>query len=136
MSRNGSALLMSLALLSLVLVTGSPLAAQDEFAYVGVKNCKKCHLKQWKSWSQTSMAQAYDNLGTLRFQSFAADPREEEILDCHRDAAGWFRKSLDVFEKMEAISSLNHYQSSLKDGVARKFEVVEEALGKLQDAGS
>lgn len=92
MSRNGSARLMSLLLLGFVLVAGSPTSAQDEFAYVGVKNCKKCHLKQWKSWSQTSMAQAYDKLlpgaATEAKVSAGLDPETDYTTDadcvrCH-----------------------------------------------------
>ena len=51
-----------------LLVTASSLtlsaAASEpqEFAFVGVKNCKKCHLKEWKSWATTQMAQAYESL--------------------------------------------------------------------------
>ena len=30
--------------------------------YVGTKNCKKCHIKQYKSWVETKMSKAYDLL--------------------------------------------------------------------------
>lgn len=37
--------------------------AQDtEFTYVGSKNCKKCHIKEWRSWSETKMAQTFETL--------------------------------------------------------------------------
>ena len=67
---------MKLRILSLVLIVvaaslalGSVAVAQEtahgsdgEFAYVGIKNCKKCHIKEWKSWSETAMAQTFEKL--------------------------------------------------------------------------
>ena len=38
------------------------LAGAEEHVYVGVKNCKKCHIKEWKSWAETKMATAFDSL--------------------------------------------------------------------------
>ena len=50
----------------LVMALGhAPIASGQEATeheFVGVKNCKKCHLKEWKSWSLTQMAQAYETL--------------------------------------------------------------------------
>ena len=41
----------------------STASAQDgEFEYIGSKGCKKCHLKQFKSWEQTTMAQTFETL--------------------------------------------------------------------------
>lgn len=37
-------------------------AGAEEHAYVGNKKCKICHLKEWKSWSETKMAKAFDLL--------------------------------------------------------------------------
>jgi hypothetical protein len=37
-------------------------AANAEHSYIGTKNCKKCHIKQWKSWSETQMANAFETL--------------------------------------------------------------------------
>jgi len=33
-----------------------------EHAFIGTKNCKKCHIKHWKSWSETPMANAFETL--------------------------------------------------------------------------
>lgn len=30
--------------------------------YVGAKKCKACHIKQYKSWKKTTMAQSFENL--------------------------------------------------------------------------
>jgi hypothetical protein len=50
------------ALMPLALSLASASGAVEEFAYVGTKRCKMCHLKQWRSWAETSMASAYDTL--------------------------------------------------------------------------
>lgn len=46
---------------SLVLV---PAIAQDAtpYQYIGTKKCKKCHIKQFKSWAETRMANAFELL--------------------------------------------------------------------------
>ncbi len=41
----------------------SPVAAEEGgHAYVGTKNCKKCHIKEWKSWAETKMATSFEAL--------------------------------------------------------------------------
>lgn len=37
-------------------------AIAGEHAYVGVKKCKTCHLKEWKSWDASKMAHTFDVL--------------------------------------------------------------------------
>ena len=37
-------------------------ALAGDHAYVGVKKCKTCHLKEWKSWQTTKMAQTFEVL--------------------------------------------------------------------------
>ncbi len=37
-------------------------AVAGEHAFVGTKNCKKCHIKEFKSWEETKMAQAFESL--------------------------------------------------------------------------
>lgn len=68
-----------------------PVAAQDH-AYIGTKNCRKCHIKQWKSWSETKMAQAFEALkpGTVaeRKAELGLDPQKDyttdpECVRCH-----------------------------------------------------
>ena len=39
---------------------GSP--GQEDFEYVGSSKCKKCHLRQFKSWEDTAMANTFDVL--------------------------------------------------------------------------
>jgi len=65
--------------------------------YVGVKKCKMCHLKQYKSWKETSMAGSFDNLkagakadekkkaGIDPEKDYTADPK---CLKCHTTGYG------------------------------------------------
>ena len=59
-----------------------PLSADgEEHAFVGTKNCKKCHIKQWKSWSETKMANAFETLKP----GVAAERKVELGLDADKD---------------------------------------------------
>jgi hypothetical protein len=37
-------------------------AGSDAADYLGAKKCKACHMKQFKSWSKTTMATSFENL--------------------------------------------------------------------------
>jgi len=37
-------------------------SAVNAAEYVGVKKCKMCHIKQYKSWKKTKMAKSFENL--------------------------------------------------------------------------
>jgi len=52
-----------------------------EHAYVGNKNCKKCHIKEWKSWAQTNMAKTYETLAS----GVAAEAKTDAGLDPDKD---------------------------------------------------
>jgi len=54
----------SIAMLAALLLVGltASLGRAEEFAYVGTKNCKKCHLKEYNSWAKTKMGMAFDSL--------------------------------------------------------------------------
>ncbi len=70
-------------------------AAGDEaspYSYVGNKKCKKCHIKQYKSWEETRMAKAFGILqpGNNREakEKFGLDvekdyTKDEACLKCH-----------------------------------------------------
>jgi len=75
----------------------APLSRAQEHAFVGTKNCKKCHLKQWKSWVETKMANSFDVLkpGERAEQKTAAglDPQADYTTDatclpCHTTGYG------------------------------------------------
>ncbi|MEE9562778.1 MAG: cytochrome c family protein [Thermoanaerobaculia bacterium] len=67
-------------------------AGAADHSYVGTKDCKKCHIKQWKSWSETKMANALDTLkpGVVadRKTELGFDPAKDYTVDencvkCH-----------------------------------------------------
>lgn len=82
------------ALIAILTLAGaSAVAGQgEEHAYVGTKTCKKCHIKQYRSWEETAMAKAFDSLrpGVKTEEKVAAnlDPQHDyttdsECMKCH-----------------------------------------------------
>ena len=66
-------------------------------SYVGSSKCRACHLQQFKSWQQTKMAQAYEQLKAGKSadakKKAKLDPakdytREAECLACHTTGHG------------------------------------------------
>ncbi len=71
-----------------------PGVGDDEslYSYVGNKKCKKCHIKQHKSWEKTRMANAFEILkpgnNKEKKQEFKLDvekdyAKDEECIKCH-----------------------------------------------------
>jgi hypothetical protein len=54
--------MLAVVLLPLCLLVANVSTEAGEHSYVGTKNCKKCHIKEWKSWGETKMAEAYESL--------------------------------------------------------------------------
>ncbi len=68
----------------LVLGLGTALitmTASAEPAYIGNKKCKKCHIKQYKSWDKTKMGQAFE----LLKPNVRADAKKKAKLDPAKD---------------------------------------------------
>lgn len=85
----------ALSIATLTALGAAPVTAQDH-AFVGTKNCKKCHIKEWKSWSETKMAGAFDSLkpgvDVEVKQQLGLDPdadytTDESCISCH--VTGW-----------------------------------------------
>jgi hypothetical protein len=79
-------------LAGLLFFAGMHLAAADDHAYVGSNRCRKCHIKEYRSWSKTKMAKAFNLLkpGERADKKKAAglDPNkdytnDEECIRCH-----------------------------------------------------
>lgn len=77
---------------TVALLSSVPSAGGAEHSYVGSNKCKACHLKEYKSWSETRMANALDLLrpGERAAEKKAAglDPNRDytgdrECLPCH-----------------------------------------------------
>jgi hypothetical protein len=88
---------LAVVLIPVLLVLTVAVAGADDHAYVGTKDCKKCHIKQWKSWSETKMANAFDTLkpGVVaeRKTELGLDPdqdytTDENCVKCHVTGLG------------------------------------------------
>jgi hypothetical protein len=85
-----------LVLILSAVLAGSALAA-EEHAFIGSAKCKKCHIKQYRSWEETAMAQSFENLraGQRSEEKIAAglDPDKDytadpECVSCHTAGYG------------------------------------------------
>ncbi len=93
-------LFLAILALPVAAILFAPLAAGEEaqeHAFVGSKNCKKCHLKQYKSWEKTTMAQTFNVLkaGERADEKKAADldpdkdyTADATCLPCHTTGYG------------------------------------------------
>jgi len=64
-----------------VLAASTSQSQEAKHDYSGTKNCRKCHIKEWKSWSDTKMAKAYESLKP----GVAAEKKKEASLDPDKD---------------------------------------------------
>jgi hypothetical protein len=71
--------------------------SDKQYNFIGTKACKKCHIKQFKSWAKTKMANAYDILKPgERIEAkkrVSLDPEKDyteasECLPCHTTGYG------------------------------------------------
>ncbi|MBN2365770.1 MAG: cytochrome c family protein [Calditrichaeota bacterium] len=83
-----------LALTILAFFSFGIFAQEEEFQYVGMKNCKMCHTSKksgesYKIWQESAHATAYQTLANEQSQKIAAemgieDPqKDEKCLKCH-----------------------------------------------------
>jgi hypothetical protein len=90
--KNLSRLLLLVIPVVLVFAAPSPRSRANEHEYIGSQRCKKCHIKEHRSWAETPMAKAFDILqpGERAEIKTAAgmDPNKDyrtdpECLPCH-----------------------------------------------------
>ena len=81
----------------LLFATSGQAAEKKEFDFAGVKTCKKCHRKVWKSWKNTPMATSFEILKPGERAEIKAkaglDPqkdytRDPSCLPCHTTGYG------------------------------------------------
>lgn len=70
----------SVFFLPLVLITAF-VSAANAAEYIGAKKCKACHMKQFKAWSETTMAKSFENLKP----GVKADEKKKAGLDPAKD---------------------------------------------------
>ncbi|MBI5664310.1 MAG: hypothetical protein HZC49_04355 [Nitrospirae bacterium] len=107
--------------------------------YIGAKKCKACHMKQFKSWSETSMAKSFDNLKAgvmvaekkkagLEDKDYTTDPK---CLKCHTTGYG-----KGGFVSMEKTPDLAGVQCEMCHGAGSEYSALmkKDKNFKLADA--
>jgi len=94
---------LAIAIIAIIFFLGTDAAigqnagAASEHAFVGNKDCRKCHLKEFKSWNETKMANAYEILKSGQRaeakERVGLDPEKDytqdvECLPCHTTGYG------------------------------------------------
>lgn len=81
----------------ILFLVGANASRSDDIEYVGSKKCKTCHIKQYKSWKETKMAQALEVLkpgeAVEAKETHGIDPDSDytadaECLQCHTTGYG------------------------------------------------
>jgi hypothetical protein len=76
---------------------GLSIISAKDATYIGVKKCKSCHFKQWKSWRKTKMAKAFESLKPgvkseektkLKFDPNKDYTKDATCLGCHASGFG------------------------------------------------
>ena len=73
-----------IVLIAVLFVTASFIAVASNANaadYIGAKKCKACHIKQFKSWQKTTMADSFENLKP----GVNADAKKKAGLDADKD---------------------------------------------------
>jgi hypothetical protein len=117
-----------LVILSLMVVTGISglVISADSAEYVGAKKCKACHVKQYKAWMKTAMANAFEDLksgvkaeekkkaGLDPAKDYTTDPK---CLRCHTTGYG----KPGGFKSMEETPKLINVQCEGCHGPGSEF---------------
>lgn len=115
-------------LLSLILLMalGSTAGAAD---YIGGKKCKACHIKQYKAWEKTSMANSFENLNpnvkVEEKKKAGLDPAKDyttdaKCLKCH--TTGYDKPG--GFKNMEETPKLANVQCEACHGPGSNYKKV------------
>ncbi len=119
------------AIMTILIVPGLVLPAQEKtdastYAYIGTKKCKKCHIKQFKSWKETNMAKAFELLkpGVRADKKTAAglDAKKDytsdlECLPCHTTGYG----KAGGFESVEKTPQLLGVSCEMCHGAGSEY---------------
>ena len=147
----------SIALLGLLLpliFALVPSTLAEEHAFIGNKDCRKCHLKEYKSWAETKMGMAFETLkpgvaaeaktaaGLDPQKDYTADPK---CLTCHTVGYGKPGGFVDVATTPDHVgvgcemchgaggTYTQDHLMSLKNKEYKKAEVV--AAGMVAEVG-
>lgn len=139
---------------AVALLVAAPAAKAEDHAFIGSKNCKKCHIKQYKSWEQTKMGSAYESLkpgvdveakATMGLNADEDYTQNAECVACHvtgHGKEGGFTSEADTPELAGVGCEMCHgaggtYSQdeymSLKNKEYKRAEVV--AVGMVEKVG-
>jgi len=122
----------------------APNAAADEAdpTYIGAPDCKKCHLKQFKSWGKSKLASAFDALKpdqcVDKKKASKLDPKKDYTKDatclkCHTTAYGKASGYPEVVadkawtdEEKERAGKLEGVQCEACHGPGSKYSVIKK----------
>ena len=104
-------------------------AIAGDAKYVGVKKCKACHIKQYKSWAKTSMATSFENLKSgvkvAEKKKAGLDPDKDythdaKCLRCHTTGYG----KPGGFTSIEETPKLANVQCEECHGPGSEYKVI------------
>lgn len=112
-------IIISMVLVAIALVVSAAYATEKKkHEYVGAKKCKICHQVQYKSWSKTPHAKAFDLLS-------AEEKKKDECIVCHSTgttAKGVFLEGIQC----EACHNPGSHYKSAKIMSKRKWKADPE----------
>lgn len=132
------------SLICMMVVLGMSNVYAGEAEYLGVKKCKACHFKQYKSWKKTSMAKSFENLKpgvkAEAKKKAGLDPEkdytnDESCLKCHTTGygePGGF-KNIDDTPKLAGVQCESchgpgsNYRKIMKKNKKYKLSEVKDA---------
>ncbi|MHA2217496.1 MAG: cytochrome c family protein [Candidatus Hodarchaeales archaeon] len=126
-------LLSVMFVLSFSLLLSADVDAAD---YIGVKKCKVCHMKWYKSWKKTKMANSFENLKAgvkveekkkagIEDKDYTKDP---DCLRCHTTGYG----KPGGFKSIEETPELANVQCEVCHGPGADFSVIMKKNKKFK----
>jgi mono/diheme cytochrome c family protein len=125
-------------LLSVMLVLVLTSAVDSaEYKYIGAKKCKACHIKQYKAWKKTKMANSFENLKpgvkAEAKKKAGLDPNkdyttDENCLKCHTTGYG----KPGGFKSLEETPKMINVQCEVCHGPGSEFRKVMKKNKKFK----
>jgi hypothetical protein len=108
----------------------------DAADYIGAKKCKACHMKQFKAWKKTNMANSFENLKAgvkveekkkagIEDKDYTTDP---DCLRCHTTGYG----QPSGFKSLEETPNLINVQCEACHGPGADFRAIMKKNKKFK----
>ena len=130
------ATIISLALATIVSGQGGGEGLNPGATYVGAAKCKKCHMKQHRSWRKMAHKKAWDVLKDEHKKPDAKDDQGRVCMSCH--VTGWGEKARGGFADPESSKHLLGVQCEVCHGPGSKHatagkKVLDEKRKKFNE---